>query len=163
MPCSQGSRCITRNQPLCLQSPHRWCFRKRRWVAGLSQRQGISDSNLWTSWRDLASHYQDEKDVQAAKLASATGCNAWQPSGCDFFSPKVAPFNLVHAVVINAYVDISWGFATQVRLLSHWCSWDGTWEESAHLFTFCILCVSFRIKIQLCKITYEVIMELVHG
>lgn len=28
MPCSQASMCITRNQPLCLQSPNRWCFRE---------------------------------------------------------------------------------------------------------------------------------------
>lgn len=49
MPCSQASMCITRNQPLCLQSPSRWCFRKRCWGAGIWHRQGISDSRLCTS------------------------------------------------------------------------------------------------------------------
>lgn len=72
------------------------------------------------------------------------------------FPPTVVPFNLVHAVVINAYVDISWGF--ELKLDPRVTGALGVeLEKSLPTFLhFAFFASVFRIKTQFCKITCEV-------
>lgn len=75
----------------------------------------------------------------------------------------VDPFNLVPTVETKTYVDIIPGFAAQVTAALGDAACFNRILIAAIFFHFDIFVPVFTIKIQFCKITFEVIMELVQS